>query len=205
MTSPEQRIARAEQVRESMRASANHTRDLADEMAAGWKGCDDPMHPHQSVTTNGITDWSEFVRLVARPIVELADDLPAVQPAMHLYRMVSPLYISAAMVMMDNRLSDAAALVASLRAEVAALTERLTDATKLIDAMLCNFAIDVFTTDPKKWVARITEAQHNSVKAAIAELRPTPARERKTSEHRTGRHAASRSDPVPHERMGRGV
>lgn len=95
-----------ERIRAHMRVSANQTRALANEMAAMYGGVDDPMYPHDSAMSNDINDWQDFVDKVARPIVESeGDDYDrAVQAAMHLFRTVSPYYLCAAMVMMDNRI-----------------------------------------------------------------------------------------------------
>jgi hypothetical protein len=89
-----------------MRASANRTRDVADEMAAMYGGCDDPLHP--SNTPSEFRDWQDFVDRVARPVIEAEDSDAAEQAAMKLYRTANPYYICAAMVMMDNRIKAAA-------------------------------------------------------------------------------------------------
>lgn len=96
---------RRARVRASMRASANSARDMADEMAAMYEGCDDPQHPWKF--PGEFRDWKDFVDRVARPLIEAREsgDQSAVQAAMKLYRTVNPYYICVAMVMMDSRIT----------------------------------------------------------------------------------------------------
>lgn len=95
-----------DELAEHMRVQTNRTRDLADEMALMFDGCDDPTYPHGPQV---FRDWVDFVERVARPLVESSDqttDHEAEQAAMRLYRQVSPYYICTCMVMMANRIEQ---------------------------------------------------------------------------------------------------
>jgi len=85
---------------------ANKTRDVADEMAAMYGGCDDPLHPFMPVGDHQqFRDWLDFVDKVARPLVE-ADgnaEVDRAASAMLLYRKTSPYFICSALVMAANR------------------------------------------------------------------------------------------------------
>lgn len=105
-----------EQLRESMRQAANTTRDTADEMAAMYGGCDDPLHPWL-VLQNPWNNWIEFVDQVCRPLVEGEGDEAAVQAAMKLYRKVNPHYLCVALVMAANRLAPDIATDLSVMAD----------------------------------------------------------------------------------------
>lgn len=97
------RPTRAE-MRAHMTNSANRERDIADEMAAMYGGCDDPLHPFMPVSDGQpFRDWIDFVDRVARPLVEADGDEKAEQEAMRLYRTVNPYYICVALVMAANR------------------------------------------------------------------------------------------------------
>jgi len=96
---------------EYMKHSANKSRDLADEMAAMWEGCDDPMHPFGPQV---FRDWVDFTERVCRPLVEADGDEAATQKAMALYRKQSPYGICVSLVMALNRIE-------ALEADVAAL------------------------------------------------------------------------------------
>lgn len=89
-----------EELREDMRKAANHSRDVADEMALMFDGCDDPTHPW--ILDTPWNNWVEFVTMVCRPLVEAEDDFTE-QAAMALYRKASPRYICIALVMAANR------------------------------------------------------------------------------------------------------
>lgn len=120
MTSP--RKPTEAEFRASMRASANRTRDVADEMARMYGGCDDPQHPFHLFDEDGkqaFTDWHDFTNRVCRPIVEAgsAYDTPEVQAAMALYRTWSPFSIAVSLVMALNRIE-------ALEGEVETLTDR---------------------------------------------------------------------------------
>lgn len=92
-----------EQRRESMRETANATRDSADEMAAMYGGCDDPLHPwRQFVEPQPWSNWIEFAQIVCLPIA-LAEDDDAVQAAMKLYRKANPHFVATCLVMAANR------------------------------------------------------------------------------------------------------
>lgn len=84
---------------------ANSTRDTADETAAMFEGCDDPLHPWP--IPGQYPDWLDFVEKVARPLVEAGRgdkvDKEAEQTAMRLYRKACPYYICTALVMAANR------------------------------------------------------------------------------------------------------
>lgn len=96
----ERRRTRGE-LREAMSAAVNRSRDVADEMAQRFDGCDDPLHPYGPQL---FRDYEDFIAQVARPLIEADGDHLAEQAAMALYRKVSPYYICAGMVMMANRL-----------------------------------------------------------------------------------------------------
>jgi hypothetical protein len=98
---PDPRDTAAAELREAMSRNANATRDLADEFAGMFGGCDDPLHPHE---LGVFRDWVDFVERVARPIAEGEGDQEAEQAAMRLYRQASPFSICTALVMMANRL-----------------------------------------------------------------------------------------------------
>ena len=87
-------------LREHMRVLANRQRDVADEMARMYDGCDDPLHP----SSHAFRDWEDFVARVARPLVESGEDVAAEQAAMALYRQASPFGICLALVLACNRL-----------------------------------------------------------------------------------------------------
>lgn len=89
-------------LREAMTRQANTTRDIADEMAQLFGGCDDPLHP--LAHPDGFRNWQDFVDRIARPLVGLDVDHETEQAAMALYRKASPFSICVAMVMMANRL-----------------------------------------------------------------------------------------------------
>ena len=93
-----------EELREHMRHQASQTRDLADEMALMYGGCDDPLHPWS--IDHPWNNWIEFVDLVCRPLVEAEDDVTAQQAAMALYRKVNPHYVCTALVVAANRLAE---------------------------------------------------------------------------------------------------
>lgn len=98
-----------DEVRASMRQFANQQRDIADEAARMFDGCDDPQHPWSMFDEDGkqrFTSWVDFVERVARPLVEAEGDEEAVQKAMALYRTQSPYYICVALVMALNRIND---------------------------------------------------------------------------------------------------
>lgn len=90
-------------LRELLTAAANRNRDVADEMAAMFDGCDDPLHPYGPQV---FRDYVDFVDRVARPLVDADGDHAATQAAMALFRKVSPYYLCTSMVMMANRLAD---------------------------------------------------------------------------------------------------
>lgn len=100
-----------EQLRASMMYVVNRVRDTANEMAARYGGCDDPMHPWRSPSE--FRDWRDFVDRVARPLLDAEASTDAdggraqEQEAMRLFRTVSPYYLCTALVMMDNRLKAA--------------------------------------------------------------------------------------------------
>ena len=95
-----------EEVMSHLTNMANSTRDTADEFAATFEGCDDPLHPWP--IPNQYRDWLEFVEKVARPLVDADGYHAATQAAMRLYRKVNPYYICTALVMAANRVQKEA-------------------------------------------------------------------------------------------------
>lgn len=83
-----------EQLRASMRWNANETRSSADEMAAMFDGCDDPLHPPMGFDPQPFRDWMDFHDRVIVPLVEQEDDEDQVQEAMRLYRLANPHFIA---------------------------------------------------------------------------------------------------------------
>jgi hypothetical protein len=98
------RRATREQLRVAMAENARLSRATADEMAAMYDGCDDPLWPFMPAgPEQPFRDWIDFTDRVCRPIVEAEDDEAALQAAMVLYRQANPHFIATCMVMAANR------------------------------------------------------------------------------------------------------
>ena len=95
------------EIKESMRQSANRQRDIADEMAAMFGGCDDPMHPWGPQV---FTSWVDFTERVCIPLSDAMaaepTDEKGVQEAMALYRKETPFGICISLVMALNRIRE---------------------------------------------------------------------------------------------------
>lgn len=94
-----------DELRASLQASANRTRDTADEIARGLGslgGVDDPMHPWPIPNEWG--NWRGFTAKVARPLIEAidAENEPEVQRLMVEFRRACPYYLAVCLVMADN-------------------------------------------------------------------------------------------------------
>jgi hypothetical protein len=83
-----------EEKREAMRQSANSSRATADEMAAMYGGCDDPLHPFMRFDPQPFRDWIDFHDRVIVPLAT-SDIDTVVQEAMRLYRQANPHFIAA--------------------------------------------------------------------------------------------------------------
>ena len=94
-----------DELKASMCQSANKQRDVADEMAAMWGGCDDPLHPWGPQV---FRDYMDFIDRVCRPLIEADGDEKdgIIQKAMALYRKETPYGICVSMVMMQNRIKE---------------------------------------------------------------------------------------------------
>jgi len=99
--SPNKQRRTHEEVKEGMRQFANGQRDIADEAAAMFGGCDDMLHPFG---LDNFRDYNDFIERVARPLVEADGDDEITQKVMVLYRKMSPFSICVSMVMLQNQI-----------------------------------------------------------------------------------------------------
>lgn len=169
---------RRDRLRRSMRQAANDTRDVADEMAAKFGGCDDPMHPWGPQV---FRDYVDFIDRVARPLVEADGDEAATQAAMALYRKQNPYGICVAMVMLWNRVQRAeAALTApspsspeplrSMALDIADLVDRHADAESKpgYNRWHCRCGEVIATGRKARAVAALRDHQATTVLAALS-------------------------------------
>ena len=87
----------------------NGMRQTADQTAALFDGCDDPLYP--SMLGEGdegqpFRDWVDFLERVAEPLVNSDGDHAKEQAAMKLYRKASPYFICTALVMAARRAGE---------------------------------------------------------------------------------------------------
>ena len=97
-----------EELRAGVARNALRLRRTADEMAAMFGGCDDPLAASTPSTLEEMqalyTDWREFARVVCAPIVE-SEDEATIQQAMRRFRAASPYGLAASLVMADAALT----------------------------------------------------------------------------------------------------